>query len=84
MKINYLRNNKEDKAISIVQYIDDFINLYLLWTCTSMVFFTLLRFNVLSCISRIIMEDWYHFGTKCLKGLEKLVSPTGIEPVFPP
>ena len=30
------------------KYIDDFINLYLLWTCTSMVFFTLLRFNVLS------------------------------------
>ena len=26
------------------KYIDDFINLYLLWTCTSMVFFTLLRF----------------------------------------
>tara|TARA_B100000427_G_scaffold230353_1_gene193528 strand:+ start:16075 stop:17514 length:1440 start_codon:yes stop_codon:yes gene_type:complete len=30
------------------KYLDDFINLYLLWTSTLMVFFTLIRFNVLS------------------------------------
>ena len=30
------------------KYLDDFINLYLLWTCTLMIFFTLIRFNILS------------------------------------
>jgi lipopolysaccharide/colanic/teichoic acid biosynthesis glycosyltransferase len=30
------------------KYLDDFFNLYLLWTCSLMIFFTLIRFTILS------------------------------------
>lgn len=37
------------------KYLDDFFNLYLLWTCSLMIFFTLIRFTILSRAYLIVL-----------------------------